>query len=160
MWINTLSFALMGLNSSETEVIMIIKCAKCAQKNKIPATKLGEHPKCGACKTTIDSYAYPANITEKEFDAAIQNAPGLVVVDFWSPTCGPCLMAAPELDKYAKAHPEVLVLKANANENMKILQRFGIRGVPTFKVFSKGKEVREAVGYLDLAQMETQFKIS
>lgn len=138
---------------------MIIKCPSCQQKNKFSASKLSDNPKCGACKTVIDHYGYAANISADEFDAVIANATGPVVVDFWSPTCGPCLMAAPELDKYAAAHSDVLVLKVNAQKNQSLLQRFGIRGVPTFKVFSDGKEVKEAVGYLDAQQMESKFQV-
>ncbi len=138
---------------------MIIKCPACEQKNKFSAKKLADHPTCGACKTVIDHYAYPVNLSEVEFDDLIENATGPVVVDFWSPTCGPCLMAAPELDKYASANPDVLVVKVNAQKNMGLMQRFAIRGVPTFKVFNDGKEVYDTAGYLDAEQMQTQFSI-
>ena len=138
---------------------MIIKCPACEQKNRVDATKLADQPKCGACKTVIDYYVYPVNVAAKEFDAVIEHETGPVVVDFWSPTCGPCLMAAPELDKYAAEHPDTLVLKINATENVSLLQRFGISGVPTFQVYKNGDLKKTEVGFLDARQMGEKFAV-
>ena len=136
---------------------MIIKCPACEQKNRLDPEKISDSPKCGGCKTIIDHFAYPANVSAAEFDAVIEHAAVPVLIDFWSPTCGPCLMVAPELDKFAAANPDVLVLKVDASKNPSLLSRFGIRGVPTFKLFSDGKETVTKSGFMDAKTMTETF---
>lgn len=131
---------------------MIVKCYACEQKNRIPANRLTEGPKCGGCKSVIDQFAYPSNVAAAEFDAAIKAAKK-VVVDFWSPTCGPCVMVAPELEKFAEANQDVLVLKVNAAENVALIQRLGIQAVPTFQTYESGVLTKTEQGFMDATQL-------
>jgi thioredoxin 1 len=70
-----------------------------------------------------------------------------VLVDFFATWCGPCQYQAPILDKLAaavgnKAH----ILKIDVDKNPQVMQRYGIRGVPTLMIFRKGKIVWRASG--------------
>ena len=131
---------------------MIVKCYACEQKNRVPANRMQDKPKCGGCKTVMDKFAYPVKVGADEFDAAIQAADN-VVVDFWSPTCGPCLMVAPELEKFSAGHEDVLVLTVNAAENATLFQRLNIQAVPTFHRYQDGKLERTEQGFMNASQI-------
>lgn len=66
-----------------------------------------------------------------------------VVVDFWSPSCQPCLIIGPILEREAKKYDGKFVLaKVNVSNNIKLAQRYGVSGIPTIKMF-KGGEIAD-----------------
>ncbi len=70
-----------------------------------------------------------------------------VVVDFWAQWCSPCLILKPILENLAKEYKGKFILaKANVDQARKIAQIFGVRGIPSVKMFKNGKVVDEFVG--------------
>lgn len=86
-------------------------------------------------------------ITADDFDAEVLNNDGVVLIDFWAAWCAPCLALAPIIEKVAEnVKGKAQVLKLNVDENQDIAMKFGIRGIPTVKIFKGGKEVETIVG--------------
>jgi thioredoxin 1 len=63
-------------------------------------------------------------------------------------------MIAPLLDEVAKSYDgKVQVVKVNVDDNPESAQRFGIRGIPTLKLFRNGTEVATQVGAVSKSQL-------
>jgi len=86
-------------------------------------------------------------VTDDTFAAEVDQAKGLVLVDFWATWCGPCLAIAPFLDKIAEANAGNLkVAKLDVDTNQKTAMRFNVRSIPTMMFFKDGKHVDTLVG--------------
>lgn len=88
------------------------------------------------------------SITDAEFDSVIQSDTP-VLVDFWAEWCGPCKAIAPTLDALSTEFDgKVKIVKLNVDENQETAAKFGIRSIPTLKLFKNGEEIDMVVGGL------------
>ena len=86
-------------------------------------------------------------VTDDSFAAEVDQAQGLVLVDFWATWCGPCVAIAPYLDKIAESNAGKLkVAKLDVDTNQKTAMRFNVRSIPTMMFFKDGKHVDTLVG--------------
>jgi thiol-disulfide isomerase/thioredoxin len=70
-----------------------------------------------------------------------------VVVDFFSHSCGPCRMIAPEYKKLARQFKgKAVFLKVDVNANYETSQAARVRAMPTFQFFQNGKKKHEFSG--------------
>ena len=142
---------------------IIVACKNCGTKNRIPADKQHLGPKCGSCKTLIDmgQAAVPVELDDSTFPLFIKQATKPVMVDFFSPTCGPCRMMSPVIDNLAKQYAgRIIIAKLDTSNNGTIPAQFQIRGVPTLIFFKNGRKVDQTTGAMDekaLAQKLNQF---
>ncbi len=75
-----------------------------------------------------------------------------VLVDFWAAWCNPCQMLLPIVTGLAEEYQGKFHLaKVNSDEQQELAAQFGVRSLPTLKLFYKGKTVEEIMG----AQPET-----
>ncbi len=128
----------------------IIPCGRCSAKNRIPAAKRHLKPKCGKCGAELDlgGLRLPAvELGDGSFHGLVMNAALPVLVDFYSPTCGPCRAMMPVVDNLsARYHGRAIVAKLNTMANPAVASQFGIRGVPSFLFFKNGQLVDQMAG--------------
>ncbi len=93
-------------------------------------------------------------VGEEAFAREVLEAEGPVLVDFWAPWCGPCRKMAPIVAEIASSG-KAKVVKVNVDENRELATRYGIRGIPAFKLFRGGKVEREALGSMTRADLES-----
>lgn len=87
--------------------------------------------------------------TDTTFEQEVINSSLPVLVDFWAPWCGPCLMVAPVIEQIAEAYRDRLkVVKVNVDENPGLSARYQIMSIPTLILFKAGQPVDSVVGAL------------
>ena len=70
-----------------------------------------------------------------------------VLVDFWADWCQPCQTIMPMLAKLAEEYGGKFELaKVNADQEQELAAHFGIKSLPTMKLFYQGQIVDEKVG--------------
>jgi putative thioredoxin len=70
-----------------------------------------------------------------------------VLVDFWADWCQPCQTIMPMLAKLAEEYGgKFELVKVNADQEQELAAHFGIKSLPTMKLFYQGKIVDEKLG--------------
>ncbi len=86
------------------------------------------------------------NINKNNFQKVVLNSDKKVLLDFWSPKCGPCRFLSPLIDELGSELSDVLVAKVNVDEERELASSFGIMSIPTLLVLERGKIVNRSVG--------------
>ena len=79
-----------------------------------------------------------------------------VLVDFWADWCQPCQTIMPMLAKLAEEYAGKFELaKVNADEEQELAAHFGIKSLPTMKLFYQGQIVDERMGAVPESDIRT-----
>lgn len=91
----------------------------------------------------------PVHVDDENFVAEVARSDVPVVLDVWSPGCGPCRMLEPIVVSIARRYEgRVKVAEMNAAEAQRATARLGVMGTPTVLFFAKGREVERVVGFV------------
>ena len=86
-------------------------------------------------------------VNDLNFDEEVLKSDLPVLVDFTATWCGPCKMIAPLVDELATEYVgKAKVVKVDIDNAPNAAAQFGVRKVPTLKVFKGGVVVAERLG--------------
>ncbi len=94
---------------------------------------------------------------DSNFQQEVLQSEKPVIVDFWSPSCGPCLQFAPTFDKLAEEYwDKARFVKVNVAENMETPSKFGIAAVPTFIFFKDGEQLWDSIIWANTEEIKSR----
>ncbi len=99
----------------------------------------------------MNSSAYIFVVTAENFPRVVlENSRRVpVLVDFWADWCAPCKMLMPVLAKLANDYQgKFLLAKIDSDDQRELAARYGVRSLPTVKVFRNGEVIDEFRGAL------------
>lgn len=133
-----------------------VSCLNCGTTNNYPMDALGKSVRCGRCKSPLPQPGAVIEPHSNQLRSFIQSANLPILIDFFSPTCGPCHMMHPIVDNLASRRAgELMVLRVDVSKDAESSAAFGVQAVPTFVILHRGYERGRTSG----AMSETDFSL-
>jgi len=98
----------------------------------------------------VSDMGYIYEVSDRDFDEKVLEMSRFkpVIVDFWAPWCGPCVILSPTIESAVKRfRGEVLLAKLNVDENPITASKYNIMSIPTVILFRDGKPVDYFIGF-------------
>lgn len=104
------------------------------------------------------------SVNDRNFSHVVLESPNPVLVNFWAPWCGVCLLINPFLDKIQKEWDNPLeVVSINADNNFQLANTYRLKNLPTLILFNQGKivqRIEEIKGRDELIQQLNRVRIN
>ena len=101
------------------------------------------------------------NVNNENFEDVVINNSKPVLVDFWAPWCGPCMMLSPHIEAIAEEFNEkITVAKINVDHNEELAMRYGISSIPTLLFLKNGEVIGKSVGYKSKNDLVSHFQLN
>ena len=101
------------------------------------------------------------NVNIDNFEDIVINSPIPVLVDFWAPWCGPCMMLAQHIEEIENEFQDKLtVAKINVDNNNDLAMKYQISSIPTLILFKAGRIIGTSVGYKSKSELIEYFGLN
>lgn len=88
-------------------------------------------------------------MAKKKFKEVIKQSEEAVLVDFYADWCAPCQTMNPVLeDVIQELEGKVKLYKLNVDRNPQVSLQFGVRSIPHYILFKRGKILWRKGGYM------------
>ena len=88
------------------------------------------------------------NITKENFEAEVEKAESLVVIDLYADWCGPCKMLAPVMEELEREYPNVKFGKINIDNEPELTALFKVQSIPYIALVKNNTFLDFSVGYV------------
>jgi len=80
-------------------------------------------------------------LNKENFQELVLKQQGLVLVDYWSPKCEPCMELLPQVMELEKQFSAIVFGKVNILENRRLAIGQKVMGLPTIVIYRNGEQV-------------------
>lgn len=130
-----------------------IVCPHCGSVNRVVNEVERAEAACGACGKALTDTT-PVTCNAEAFKTHLSDNDIPLLVDFYSPDCGPCMEMAPDYDAAASGFAlEVRFLKINTLNDADIALQYGVNQLPTVIAFKNGREINRFSSRLSKDQL-------
>jgi thioredoxin 1 len=96
---------------------------------------------------------------KKNNKETISKSQELILADFYADWCGPCQTMSPVLEEIiSELGGKVTLLKINVDKQPQLSQQFGVRSIPHYILFKKGKILWRKGGVITKRDLEKALK--
>ena len=131
-----------------------IVCPECNSVNSIKIEVENEPIiPCSQCQAELDD-PFPIEVSDESCTTHINENDIPVLVDFYSPVCGPCMAMYDDYEDAALGFPlKVRFLKINADKYQQVAKEYGVSALPTIIAFKKGQEINRISSQLSRVEL-------
>lgn len=98
-------------------------------------------------------------MAKKKFKDVIHQSQEAVLVDFYADWCAPCQTMNPILEAVvAELEGKIKLYKLNVDKNPQVSLQFGVRSIPHYILFKKGKILWRKGGYMTRRELLQHLK--
>lgn len=131
-----------------------IVCPKCNSINHIDCKADNTSLRCTQCQKALNSRS-PQEVSDESCIINLQENDIPVLIDFYSPTCVPCMEMSDDYEGAAYGYSlQVKFLKINTNVFQEVAKKYNIKSLPTIVAFKNNEEITRIGGVL------SQYEIS
>jgi thioredoxin 1 len=92
-----------------------------------------------------------------DFQATVMTAKGTFLVDFWGPSCAPCVDLNRTLESLEAGYEGRLTfVKVNADDEVDIAAQYGVRGLPTILLVQDGQIMSRWIGMMSAPSLKAK----
>ncbi|HVT27371.1 MAG TPA: trypsin-like peptidase domain-containing protein [Lacipirellulaceae bacterium] len=89
------------------------------------------------------------------FVGSMANAQQILMLDFWSPQCGPCMQMKPLMHSFEQAgYP---IREVDTTRNYQLSQQYNVTQIPCFVMLVNGREVERQIGATSTESLQQMF---
>jgi len=98
------------------------------------------------------------SITEAQFEERVIHSPIPVILDYGAEWCHPCKQLDPVLEEIAQEWKgKIKVYKVDGDQEVNLVTRFGVMGLPTLILFVDGEPKERMTGFKPKKKIISQF---